>query len=305
MKNSVESALFENIQKRIKNESFEFTGIINKSLEEVFQDDITYLSQQKKILDKIRKKQNKIEENEGNEIIDSDEENNNKEEENVDFEESEYEKNNYYENFTLFISQKLDEVYQILKNNYTQKRENRILMQRLQNSLQQIKQFYEKFTTEESIILAKRITDKQNEIDFRRKSKLSQIGYQWNKICKEEIDSKYKETAYKELFKLSFAIFNQGSLFNFKKYVQDLFDEIMKKKEITALLLNKGKKCMNNIVDDIKIEIEEDKKENNKKENNNKNLKQEQKKKEEDKKNEEEEEEEEKSEGAVEGINDI
>ena len=48
MKNSVESALFENIQKRIKNESFEFTGIINKSLEEVFEDDITYLSQQKK-----------------------------------------------------------------------------------------------------------------------------------------------------------------------------------------------------------------------------------------------------------------
>ena len=87
--------------------------------------------------------------------------------------------------------------------------------------------------------------------------------------------------------------------------MQDLFDEIKKKKEITALLLNKGKKCMNNIVDDIKIEIEEDKKENNKKENNNKNLKQEQKKKEEDKKNEEEEEEEEKSEGAVEGINDI
>ena len=267
-------------------------------------------------MDKICKEQNKIEENEGNEIIDSDEDNNEKQEEIVEFEESEYEKNNYYENFTLFISQKLDEVYQILKNNYTQKRENRILMQRLQNSLQQIKQkiilnwkgfneFYEKFTTEESIILAKRITDKQNEIDFRRKSKLSQIGYQWNKICKEEIDSKYKETAYKELFKLSFAIFNQGSLFNFKKYVQDLFDEIMKKKEITDLLLNKGKKCMNNIVDDIKIEIEEDKKENNKKENNNKNLKQEQKKKEEDKKNEEEEEEEEKSEGAVEGINDI
>ena len=92
MKNSVESALFENIQKRIKNESFEFTGIINKSLEEVFEDDITYLSQQKKILDKICKEQNKIEENEGNEIIDSDEENNNKEEENVDFEELEYEK---------------------------------------------------------------------------------------------------------------------------------------------------------------------------------------------------------------------
>ena len=140
MKNSVESALFENIQKRIKNESFEFTGIINKSLEEVFEDDMTYLSQQKKILDKICKEQNKIEENEGNEIIDSDEENNEKQEEIVEFEESEYEKNNYYENFTLFISQKLDEVYQILKNNYTQKRENRILMQRLQNSLQQIKQ---------------------------------------------------------------------------------------------------------------------------------------------------------------------
>ena len=79
----------------------------------------------------------------------------------------------------------------------------------------------------------------------------------------------------------------------------------MKKIEITDLLINKVKKYMNNIVNDIKIEIEEDKKENNKKENNNKNLKQEQKKKEEDKKNEEEEEEEEKSEGAVEGINDI
>ena len=85
-----------------------------------------------------------------------------------------------------------------------------------------------------------------------------------------------------------------------------MFDEIMKKKEITALLLNKGKKCMNNIVDDIKIEIEEEeKKEKNNKENNNKKFKQKQKKKEEDKKNEEEEEEEEKSEGAVEGINDI
>ena len=33
IKNSVESALYENIKKRIKNASFKFTGIINKSID--------------------------------------------------------------------------------------------------------------------------------------------------------------------------------------------------------------------------------------------------------------------------------
>lgn len=47
MKNSVESALYENIKKRIKNASFDFTYIINKSIEEVFEDDMEYLSKQK------------------------------------------------------------------------------------------------------------------------------------------------------------------------------------------------------------------------------------------------------------------
>ena len=43
IKNSVESALYENIKKRIKNSSFEFTEIINKSIDEIFEDDIEYL----------------------------------------------------------------------------------------------------------------------------------------------------------------------------------------------------------------------------------------------------------------------
>ena len=41
-------------------------------------------------------------------------------------EETEYEKNNYYENFTLFMSQKLEEVNQIIKNNYSPTRQTTI-----------------------------------------------------------------------------------------------------------------------------------------------------------------------------------
>ena len=49
--------------------------------------------------------------------------------------------------------------------------------------------------------------------------------------------------------------FLQGCLINFKKNVNDLFDEIINKKENIDLLLNKAKKCMKNIVEDIKIEF--------------------------------------------------
>ena len=106
VKNSVESALYENIKKRIKNESFKFTEIINKSIDEVFEDDIEYLSRQKKLIDKIYNDKDKDEDNDD---INS-EEGNNSNEEIKGIGESEYDKNDYYNNFTSFMSQKLDEV---------------------------------------------------------------------------------------------------------------------------------------------------------------------------------------------------
>ena len=60
IKNSVESALYENIKNRIKNASFEFTGIINKSIHDVYEDDIEYLSKQTKLLDKLCNIKNNI-----------------------------------------------------------------------------------------------------------------------------------------------------------------------------------------------------------------------------------------------------
>lgn len=107
IKNSVESALYENIKKRIKNSSFEFTGIINKSIDEVFEDDIENLSKQKKLIDKIYNDKDKDEEE--NEDINS-EEGNNSDEEIKGIGESEYDENDYYNNFTSFMSEKLDEV---------------------------------------------------------------------------------------------------------------------------------------------------------------------------------------------------
>ena len=264
IKNSVESALYENIKKRIKNSSFEFTGVINKSIDEVFEDDVEYLSKQKKLLDKILNHDNKIEENENSN------ENNNNEEENDIMGESQYEKNNYYENFTLFMSQKLEEVNQIIKNNYSLARQTTIFKKKIQENLQifkkllinweSYKKFYENLITKESNILSKRIIEKQNEIDFKKKSKISQKGYQWDKICREEIDSRYKIFSYLELYKNAFAILSQGCLINFKKNVNDLFDEIINKKENTDLLLNKAKKCVNNLIEDIKIDFDEEKK---------------------------------------------
>lgn len=79
IKNSVESALFENIQKRIKNESFEFNDKINKSIVEVFEEDTIYLSYQEKLLDKLI--ENKNEENENSEEISNEEEKPEEEEE--------------------------------------------------------------------------------------------------------------------------------------------------------------------------------------------------------------------------------
>ena len=273
IKNSVESALYENIKNRIKNACFEFTGIINKSIDDVYEDDIEYLSKQTKLLDKLCNIKNNIEDNED---INSENSSNSNDEINL-LGESEYEKNNYYENFTIFMSQKLEEVSQIIKNNYSPKRETTILKRKIQEYLQNVKkiiinmksfiEFYEKLIIKESEILSKRIIEKQNEIDFKRKSKLSQRGYQWNKICKEEIDSKYKEFTYMEFFKNTFAIFNHGCLFNFKNYVNDLFDEIINKKENNDLLLNKAKKCMNNLVEDIKVEFDKEDKKDNKFEN--------------------------------------
>ena len=264
IKNSVESALYENIKKRIKNSSFEFTGVINKSIDEVFEDDVEYLSKQKKLLDKILNHDNKIEENENSD------ENNNIEEENDIMGESQYEKNNYYENFTLFMSQKLEKMNQIIKNNYSLARQTTIFKKKIQENLQifkkllinweSYKKFYENIINKESNILSKRIIEKQNEIDFKKKSKISQKGYQWDKICREEIDSRYKIFSYLELYKNAFAILSQGCLINFKKNVNDLFDEIINKKENTDLLLNKAKKCVNNLIEDIKIDFDEEKK---------------------------------------------
>ena len=130
IKNSVESALYENIKKRIKNSSFEFTGIINKSIDEIFEDDIEYLSKQKKLIDKIYNDKDKDEENED---INS-EEDNNSDEEIKGIGESEYDKNDYYNNFTSFMSQKLDEVNQIIKNNYSLKRQATILKKNTRKS---------------------------------------------------------------------------------------------------------------------------------------------------------------------------
>jgi len=325
IKNSVESALYENIKKRIKTASFEFTGVINKSIDEVFEDDMAYLSKQKKLLEKkILKEEDNIEERENSD------ENINAEEDIDIMEETEYEKNNYYENFTLFMSQKLEEVNQIIKNNYSPTRQTTIFKKKIQENLQlfikllknweSFNKFYEKIITKESRVLSKRIIEKQNEIDFKKKSRISQKGYQWDKICKEEIDSKYRIIAYLELYKNAFAILSQGCLINFKKNVNELFDEIINKKENKDLLLNKAKKCMNNLIEDIKIEFEEEKKKvikNNKKDkkdkkeqkknnNKNKNEKNNEEEKEDvdDIKSNEEEEEEEEEQKSEEAVND-
>ena len=306
IKNSVESALYENIQKRIRNKSFEFTGIINKSIEEIFEDDISYLSCQKNFLDKISEDKNE------EEIINEEEEIEEKANEN----EIEYDKNDYYKNFTFLVSGKLEEINQILKNNYSLKKESTLIKRNIQEILLKIRQlilnwenfnkFYEKIVIKESEILSRKIIEKQNEIDFQQKSKISQRGYQWTKICKEEIYQKYKEFALKELFKLSFAIFSQRCLLNIKKNVKDLFDEIINKKDICNLILSKAKKCMNYLIDDIKYESKEEKDKKEEKENNGgkngfkiKKEKGEEKKEEEEQMEEQEEEEEEKSQDVV------
>ena len=54
------SALYENIKNKIKNAYFEFTIIINKSIDEVYKDDIEYLSKQTKLLDKLCTNKNNI-----------------------------------------------------------------------------------------------------------------------------------------------------------------------------------------------------------------------------------------------------
>ena len=223
---------------------------------------------------------------------------------------------------------KLEEVNQIIKNNYSPTRQTTIFKKKIQENLQlfikllknweSFNKFYEKIITKESRVLSKRIIEKQNEIDFKKKSRISQKGYQWDKICKEEIDSKYRIIAYLELYKNSFAILSQGCLINFKKNVNELFDEIINKKENKDLLLNKAKKCMNNLIEDIKIEFEEEKKKvikNNKKEkkeqkknkNKNKNEKNNEEEKEDvdDIKSNEEEEEEEEEQKSEEAVNDI
>ena len=160
IKNSVESALYENIKKRIKNASFEFTEIINKSIDEVFEDDVEYLSKQKKLLDKILNDNDKVEENENSE------ESVNSEKEIDIIGESEYEKNNYYDNFTLFMSEKLEAVNQIIKNNYSPIRQSTTFKQTIQKNLEIFKKlitnwesfnkFYDKLINKESVILSKR-----------------------------------------------------------------------------------------------------------------------------------------------------
>ena len=71
---------------------------------------------------------------------------------------------------------------------------------------------------------------------------------------------KYKEFELKELIKLSFAISCHGSLLSIKQNVNNLFNEIINKKEINNLLISKTKKCMNNIIDWIKYEFEDEEK---------------------------------------------
>ena len=268
IKNSVESALFENIQKRIKTESFEFNDNMNKLIDEVFQEDKLYLSYQKKLLDKII--QDKNEENEDSEEISNEEEK--PEEEEAKKKEIEIE-NKYAKidlnNFTSLMSEKLVDIYRILENNYNPKKEL-LFKQDIQKFLLDIKnniiewekfnKFFEKIVQKKSKILSKKILEKQNEIDFQKKSKISQKGYQWSEICKDEIMKKYKEFALKELIKLSFAIFCHGSLLSIKQNVNNLFNEIINKKEVNNLLISKTKKCMNNIIDGIKYEFEEEEK---------------------------------------------
>ena len=86
------------------------------------------------------------------------------------------------------MSQKLDEVNQIIKNNYSLKRQATILKKKIQENLQKVKtiiinwekfnKFYEKLITDEAQKLSKIIIEKENEIYSQRKAKLSQKGYQ-------------------------------------------------------------------------------------------------------------------------------
>ncbi len=79
------------------------------------------------------------------------------------------------------MSEKLEDIYKILKNNYCPKKEELLFKQDIQKFLLDIKnnmrewekfnKFYEKTVKKESKILDKKILEKQNEIDSKKNKK--------------------------------------------------------------------------------------------------------------------------------------
>ena len=77
------------------------------------------------------------------------------------------------------MSEKLEDIYKILKNNYCPKKEELLFKQDIQKFLLDIKnnmrewekfnKFFEKTVKKESKILDKKILEKQNEIDSKKK----------------------------------------------------------------------------------------------------------------------------------------
>ena len=258
IKSSVESALFQNIKNSIKISSFKFADDLFQSMNGIFEEEINYLKNQKKYLKK------KEEDNSDDSSYNSD---NNEEGINEEKNEEEEEiKKDYYKNFSQLLSEKLFETYHILINKYIPKKQSDLFEKNIIEDLEKIKtvisewnrfnSFYEKMIIQESQSLSQKIIEKQNEIDFNKKSKISQKGIKWEKILYDEMIKKYKTTALEEVFKLSFGMFCQGIFVNIKKYVQELYSEILEKKEIKNLLDNKAKKCMENIIDETMKKIQ-------------------------------------------------
>ena len=79
------------------------------------------------------------------------------------------------------MSEKLEDIYKILKNNYCPKKEELLFKQDIQKFLLDIKnnmrewekfnKFFEKTVKKESKILNKKILEKQNEIDSKKNKK--------------------------------------------------------------------------------------------------------------------------------------
>ena len=199
IKSSVESALFQNIKNSIKNSSFNFANDLFLSMNKIFDVEINYLKNQKKYLEKIEEENNSDEfsyDSDNNKEKSEEKNNGGKEEE------EKINKKDYYNNFSELLSEKLFNICKLLNNEYNeQSKENNLLKNNIKEDLKKIKKIifewknfkslYEQIISQEFQSLSNKILEKQNEIDFKNKSNLSQSATNWKKECYNEFFGKY------------------------------------------------------------------------------------------------------------------